>query len=127
MIDSNTAIWIMGAMIVGTLIVVPFLDRIPYIGKSISLRYTVVSIYIVLATGVVIDFSHLDTSTRNLVIVGSLILSTGFLIFRSFEKSKVLQGVIRDKDFSIRVSKGDLEATVGITEKDKEKKDDHAE
>ena len=127
MIDSNTAIWIMGAMIVGTLIVVPFLDRIPYIGKSISLRYTVVSIYIVLATGVVIDFSHLDTSTRNLVIVGSLILSTVFLIFRSFEKSKVLQGVIRDKDFSIRVSKGDLEATVGITEKDKEKKDDHAE
>ena len=89
MIDSYTATIVLVVFILVFGLVIPILDKVPYVKDFISLRWSLVVIYSAMCLGVIIDFEHLDTSVRFAVVVGGIILSAIFLIVRSLEKAAV--------------------------------------
>ena len=89
MIDSYTATFVLVVFILVFGLVIPILDKVPYVKDFISFRWSLVVIYSAMCLGVIIDFEHLDTSVRFAVVVGGIILSAIFLIVRSLEKAAV--------------------------------------
>jgi hypothetical protein len=71
------------------LIVIPMLDGSKRFSKFISLRYTLVAVALIMAIGCILDFSHLTESSRNIVLMGGVILTGIFVIVRSLEKLKL--------------------------------------
>lgn len=94
------------------LVVIPLLDAHPKFQKYISLRYTLVVLVAILGLGVVVDFSHLETSTRNLVLASAFLLIGIFIIVRTLEKDKIHL----HKKIELEAKKGDLEGKVKISD-----------
>lgn len=90
------------------LIVIPILDGSSKFARYISLRYTLVSVALIMALGCVLDFSHLAESSRNIVLMGGLILVGVFVGVRSIEKLK-----LGGKKLNVSFERGDIK--VGAT------------
>ena len=92
-------------------VLLPILDAMPATRKFVSYRWVVVMTYLTLALGVILDFNHLETSVRSLVIGGSLTISGLWLLVRTWEKAKCL-GYTMELP-RIRAKKGDLSVDIG--------------
>lgn len=92
------------------LIVVPIMDGSERFSKFISLRYILVAMSLIMALGCVLDFSHLAESSRNIVLTGSVVLVSIFVIVRSLEKVK-----LGGKKIELSAEKGDMKAEVIIS------------
>lgn len=102
MITPISATIIMCVLGIFLMFVIPILDGSKRFGKFISLRYTLIVITTLMALGCVLDFSHLTESSRNITIMGGLILVGIFILVRSLEKIK-----LGSRTFEIKVQKGD--------------------
>ena len=71
------------------LVIIPLLDGSHRFGKYISLRYTLVVVALTCVLGCILDFSHLQESSRNIVLCGGLALTGLFVVVRSLEKCKL--------------------------------------
>ena len=92
-------------------VLVPVLNAKPALRKYISFRWVVVMTYLTLAIGVVLDFNHLESSVRSLVIGGSFAISGLWLLVRTWEKAKCL-GYTMELP-TIHAKKGDLSVDIG--------------
>ena len=110
MIEPSFATLIILTMGIILMFVIPFLDSSKRFGKYISLRYTLVVVTTLMALGCVLDFSHLGESSRNITIMGGLILVGVFVAVRSLEKLK-----LGSKTIEVTARKGDAEITTTIT------------
>lgn len=117
MIEPSFATLIMLVLGLLLLFVIPLLDASKRFGKFISLRYTLIVITTIMAVGCVLDFSHLNESSRNIALAGGLSLIGLFVIARSLEKCK-----LGPRKFHITAKKGDIELNAEI-EHNKESKD----
>lgn len=109
MITPEIASIILICMAVFLIVVIPVLDGSKRFGKYISLRYTLVTICILMALGCVLDFSHLIESSRNIVLMGAMILVGLFVVVRSLEKCR-----LGNRHFVAKVKKGDAEASAEL-------------
>lgn len=98
------------------LILIPILDGSEKFHQYISLRYTLVAISLIMALGCVLDFSHLNESSRNIVLAGGLVLVGLFVVVRSLEKLKLGNKVI-----NLSAEKGDIKVTANLQNKTIEK------
>lgn len=96
-----------------TIVIIPILDGTPKFQKYISLRYTLVAISLIMALGCILDFSHLAESSRNIVLMGAMVLVGIFVIVRSLEKLKLGNKVI-----DVCVEKDGIKAKAKIENKD---------
>ena len=110
MIEPSFATLIILTMGILLMFVIPLLDSSKRFGKYISLRYTLVVVTTLMALGCVLDFSHLAESSRNITIMGGLILVGVFVAMRSLEKLK-----LGSKTIEVTARKGDAEITTTIT------------
>jgi len=104
------------------LIIVPMLDGSERFHKYISLRYTLVALSLIMALGCVLDFSHLSESSRNIVLMGGMILVGLFVVVRSLEKLKLGSKVI-----NVSAQKGDIKVSANIHNKNIESEEDDTE
>ena len=120
MITPISATIIMCVLGIFLMFIIPVLDASQKFGKYISLRYTLIVITTLMALGCVLDFSHLTESSRNITIMGGLILVGIFILVRSLEKIK-----LGGRTFEIKVQKGDTtaEAKLGNDIEKNEKKE----
>lgn len=95
------------------LIIIPLLDGSEKFGKFISLRYTLVALSLIMALGCILDFSHLSESSRNIVLMGGMILVGLFVLVRSLEKMKLGGKVI-----NVSAQKGDIKLSASLHNKD---------
>lgn len=115
MITPTSATIIMCVLGLFLMFVIPLLDGSKHFGRFISLRYTLIVITTLMALGCVLDFSHLTESSRNITIMGGLILVGIFVLVRSLEKIK-----LGSRTFEIKVQKGDASAEAKISSEKKE-------
>lgn len=94
MLEPNLATMILLGVCVLLLVVIPMLDGSTRFARYISLRYTLVSVVLIMALGCILDFSHLSDQSRNIVLLGGIILVGVFVIVRSLEKMKLGNKVI---------------------------------
>lgn len=113
MITPNLATLILGVATVLLIIIIPVLDGTKWFQKYISLRYTLVSVVTIMALGCILDFSHLAESSRNIVLMGAMILIGVFVLARTFEKLKLGNKVI-----DVSIEKGDIKAKAKIENKE---------
>jgi ABC-type nickel/cobalt efflux system permease component RcnA len=99
------------------LIVIPMLDGSEKFNKFISLRYTLVALTLIMALGCILDFSHLSESSRNIVLMGGMILVGIFVLVRSLEKMKLGKKVI-----DISAEKNGVKVAAKIQNKEGEQK-----
>ena len=118
MIDSYTATLIIVSFLVVFGVFIPILDKLPRVRSIVSFRWTLVVIYSAMCLGVIIDFEHLDTSVRFLVVLGGIILSAIFVFVRSYEKANVNNWKIPHARASL--SKGDVSAEFSVSSKIKD-------
>ena len=95
------------------LIVIPMLDGSERFHRYISLRYTLVALSLIMALGCILDFSHLSESSRNIVLMGGMVLVGLFVVVRSLEKIKLGSKVI-----NVSAQKGDIKLSAKIHNKD---------
>lgn len=113
MLTPTTAAIILIAVTILLLILIPLLDGSKRFHQYISLRYTLVALSLIMALGCILDFSHLNESSRNIVLAGGLILVGLFVVVRSLEKMKLGNKVI-----DVSASKGDIKLTAKLQNKD---------
>lgn len=113
MLTPITAAIILIAVTILLLILIPLLDGSKRFNQYISLRYTLVALSLIMALGCILDFSHLNESSRNIVLAGGLILVGLFVVVRSLEKMKLGNKVI-----DVSASKGDIKLTAKLQNKD---------
>lgn len=109
MISPTVTTSVMILMIIFLLIAIPLLDASTKLGKYISLRYILVALSLIMALGCILDFSHLNESSRNIVLAGGLILVGLFVVVRSLEKVK-----LGTRSFEVELHKGDLGASAKL-------------
>ena len=109
MLTPELAAIILLAVCALLLIVIPILDGSKRFSKFISLRYTLVAVALIMALGCVLDFSHLAESSRNIVLMGGLILVGLFVVVRSLEKMK-----LGGKKIEFSVQKGDAKMSTTL-------------
>lgn len=119
-IDAYSATWISIGLLTFLLLCVPILERIPRFGACISRRWIIVVFFTVMAFAVIIDFTHLDTATRNAVVIGGIILGGLFVVLRSIEKALANGWGISAK--KIEASAGDKSLTLEGVEVGKQDK-----
>lgn len=112
MLTPEIAAIILIAVCVLLLVVIPLLDGSIRFRQYISLRYTLVAIALIMALGCVLDFSHLNESSRNIVLMGGLILVGIFVIVRSIEKLNLGNKVI-----DVSAQKGDIKLSASLQNK----------
>ena len=95
------------------LIVIPLLDGSTRFARYVSLRYTLVTVALIMSLGCVLDFSHLNDSSRNIALMGGLILVGIFVAVRSLEKLKIGNKVIE-----VSAEMGDKKLTTKLQNKD---------
>jgi hypothetical protein len=110
MLEPNSATAILLIACVLLLVVVPIMDGSKRFGKYISLRYTLVAVALIMSLGCILDFSHLADHSRDIVLLGGLILVGIFIILRSCEKMK-----LGGKTIELSAGKGDAKITATIT------------
>lgn len=118
MIEPSFATLIILTMGILLMFIIPFLDSSKRFGKYISLRYTLVVVTTLMALGCVLDFSHLGESSRNITIMGGLILVGIFVTVRSLEKCK-----LGSRTFEVEVHKGDVGASAKLHNNEESKND----
>lgn len=94
------------------LVLIPILDGSKKLHQYISLRYTLVAVSLIMALGCILDFSHLTESSRNIALMGGLILVGIFVIVRSLEKMKLGNKVI-----DVSAQKGDIKLSASLQNK----------
>jgi hypothetical protein len=109
MLTPGIAAIILIAVCILLLIVIPILDGSERFSKFISLRYTLVAVALIMALGCVLDFSHLAESSRNIVLMGGVILVGLFVVVRSLEKMK-----LGGKKIEFSIEKGDAKASATL-------------
>lgn len=109
MLTPELAAVILLAVCVLLLIVIPILDGSKKFSRYISLRYTLVAVALIMALGCILDFSHLSESSRNIVLMGGLVLVGLFVAVRSLEKMK-----LGGKKIEFSAGKGDAKITATI-------------
>lgn len=113
MLTPHVAAIILLIVCVVLLIIIPLLDGSERFGKFISLRYTLVALSLIMALGCILDFSHLSESSRNIVLMGGMILVGLFVLVRSLEKMKLGGKVI-----NVSAQKGDIKLSASLHNKD---------
>lgn len=116
MLTPTVAALILVAVTLLLLILIPVLDGSEKFHQYISLRYTLVAVSLIMALGCVLDFSHLNESSRNIVLAGGLVLVGLFVVVRSLEKMKLGNKVI-----NLSAEKGDIKVTANLQNKTVEK------
>lgn len=116
MLTPTIAALILIAVTLLLLILIPVLDGSEKFHQYISLRYTLVAVSLIMALGCVLDFSHLNESSRNIVLAGGLVLVGLFVVVRSLEKMKLGNKVI-----NLSAEKGDIKVTANLQNKTVEK------
>lgn len=116
MLTPTVAALILVAVTLLLLILIPVLDGSEKFHQYISLRYTLVAVSLIMALGCVLDFSHLNESSRNIVLAGGLVLVGLFVVVRSLEKLKLGNKVI-----NLSAEKGDIKVTANLQNKTVEK------
>ena len=109
MIEPSFATLVMLGIGFLLLFIIPLLDGSKRFGKYISLRYTLIVITTIMALGCVLDFSHLNESSRNIALSGGLALIGLFVIMRSLEKCK-----LGARAFEVEFHKGDCGASAKL-------------
>lgn len=115
MIDPNLATTILISFLIIFSIVIPILDKIPFVRSFISFRWLIVVIYSSMALGVIIDFKHLDSSVRLVVVIGGILLSALLVVIRSVEKAAANRWHLPHTRAKIR--KGDVAASLSVCPK----------
>lgn len=113
MISANLALWILVGLVVVLAVAIPLLDSVEKFSKFISLRWTCISVILLIMVGVIINFNHLSDNTRDIVIRGGLIVVGVFLVLRTVEKV-LSKGWLRGINVKGTIQKGDLKATAEI-------------
>lgn len=67
------------------LMLLPFIEKIPGIGKVVSLRWAVVAVVMTSFIAVIVNFVNLSDTVRETIIVGSLIIACLWIVLRSIE------------------------------------------
>ena len=116
MITPDIAMWILIGLAVLLLIVIPLLDSTEKFSKIISMRWTCTAVILIMMVAVIVDFEHLSDETRNLILKGGLVVVGAFILLRSIEKV-LLKGYLKNIDFQGTIQKGDVQATVSLTNK----------
>jgi hypothetical protein len=122
MLTPTVAALILVAVILLLLILIPVLDGSEKFHQYISLRYTLVAVSLIMALGCVLDFSHLNESSRNIVLTGGLVLVGLFVVVRSLEKMK-----LGNKIINVSAEKGDIKVTANLQNKTVEKENTNEE
>lgn len=115
MIDAYPAAFIMLAFMVLFGVVLPIMDKSKMFGNVVSLRFAVLVVFLSMAVGVVLDFSHLENNIRLVIIAGTLIIGGIFILIRTWEKTASKGWSIGIK--KIEASKGDAKVTVDVDDK----------
>lgn len=104
-------------------ILLPILDKVPFIRNFISFRWSIIIVFLAMMLGALLDFSHLSDSFRITLCVGVMVLAGAYILIRSYEKFAAngwSLGIDR-----LKVEKGDIKAEIDLT--DKEDKIDEVE
>lgn len=91
-VSPISATWIM-LVFIGVMLLIPVIERIPILGRTVSLRWILVVVTSSLMLGVIINFGDLSDDIKKCVIIGGMILAALFLVARSIEKA-IYNGVI---------------------------------
>ncbi len=112
MIAPYTATTVIIAFLIIYAFIIPVIASIPKIGKMISYRYQIVTVFLACTIGVIINFNTLENSIRMAVIIGTTVLVALYILLRGYEK------IAKEKDLEASVSKGDAKAEIKLTKKE---------
>ena len=112
MIDAYPTAFIMIAFMLVFGVVLPIMDKSKKFGKFVSLRFAVLVVFLSLAVGVVLDFSHLENDIRHVIVLGSFIIGGIFIVIRTWEKAASKGWSLGIK--KIEAGKGDAKVTVDL-------------
>ena len=115
MIDACSATIIVLSFILLFGVGVPILNIC--FSKFVSYRWTVVVVVLALFIGALVNFSGLSDETRQIVILGALIIAGGYIALRTIEKV-LANGWIGGQKIEASVEKGDIKARFGLTPQD---------
>lgn len=113
MVNTTLALSILAGLAIILALVIPLLNAIPKLSSFISLRWSCVSVILLIMVGVVIDFEPLADTTRDIALKGGLIIVAAFIILRTIEKV-LANGWLKGMNIKGTVTKGDIVATVDI-------------
>ena len=113
MANTTLALSILAGLAIILALVIPLLNAIPKLSSFISLRWSCVSVILLIMVGVVIDFEPLADTTRDIALKGGLIIVAAFIILRTIEKV-LANGWLKGMNIKGTVTKGDIVATVDI-------------
>ena len=115
MIDSKSATIVLICFLIVFGIIIPILDKIPFVRSFISFRWLIIVIYSSMALGAILDFDHLDDTVRFVVVLGGILLSALLVIIRSLEKAAVNRWHLPHTRAKVR--KGDVAASLSVCPK----------
>lgn len=113
MANSTLAIYVLAGLVIVLALVIPLLNAIPKLSSFISLRWSCISIILLIMVGVVIDFEPLADSTRDIALRGGIIIVGVYLILRTIEKI-LYSGWLRGVNLKGTVTKGDTTASIEV-------------
>lgn len=117
MANTTLALSILAGLALILALVIPLLNAIPKLSSFISLRWSCVSVILLIMVGVVIDFEPLADTTRDIALKGGLIIVAAFIILRTIEKV-LANGWLNKVNVKGTIQKGDIVATVDIKKDD---------
>lgn len=117
MANTTLALSILAGLAIILALVIPLLNAIPKLSSFISLRWSCVSVILLIMVGVVIDFEPLADTTRDIALKGGLIIVAAFIILRTIEKV-LANGWLNKVNVKGTIQKGDIVATVDIKKDD---------
>ena len=107
MANTTLALSILAGLAIILALVIPLLNAIPKLSSFISLRWSCVSVILLIMVGVVIDFEPLADTTRDIALKGGLIIVAAFIILRTIEKV-LANGWLKGMNIKGTVTKGIL-------------------
>lgn len=113
MANTTLALSVLAGLALILALIIPLLNAIPKLSSFISLRWSCVSVILLIMVGVVIDFEPLADTTRDIALKGGLIIVAAFIILRTVEKI-LSNGWLKGMNIKGTVTKGDIVATVDI-------------
>ncbi len=99
-------------------VVLPILDKVPFIKQFISFRWSIIVIFLAMMLGALVDFSHLSDSFRITLAIGVMVLGGIYIIIRSYEK--ILANGWQLGIDKVRIEKGDIKAELDLAESSKD-------
>ena len=117
MANTTLALSVLAGLALILALIIPLLNAIPKLSSFISLRWSCVSVILLIMVGVVIDFEPLADTTRDIALKGGLIIVAAFIILRTIEKV-LANGWLKGMNIKGTVTKGDIVATVDIKKDD---------